>query len=411
MFLRTVRRFSNNEQCGDNGMVKHMANKVDALRIRFTEQGERFILRKIRETLKSGLLTNNANTREFEDKFAKFTGAKHSIAVNTGSTAIEATLKAVGIERNRGQIVFSPTLTAPPTVYSSIYAGARVVLVDSKKEDFGMDPKDLLNKIEEYKKEELGAIITVHVGGIISPHITEIIDIGRKYGIPVIEDCAHAHGATYAGVGAGVRGIAGTYSFFLTKVLTSGEGGAVITNDPTLDTKIRILRNYGKDANGLHSYPGSNWRLNEFSAAVALWQTIDARNVLAARRNIAKLYDTLLTGIAQATPLRIPHMVESSYYKYIVLLNRQIDRTALKKELKEKYHIELTGEVYANPCHTEPIFLDNPAVLNSNGDFPQAEEIARQHICLPIYPGLTEEQAVYVVDSLKDIFMKECSLC
>lgn len=373
--------------------------KIDSLKIIVPEQGKKFILDRIEKVINSDIYwTNGMNVREFEKEFCAFTGSKYSIAVNSGISALQAALFSLDINTDE-YTAFVPTLTAPPTVYACLYSGLKVIYVDSRKEDLGMDVEDLRRKMNKYKSKK-GVIIPVHISGIISEKIDEIIKIGKEYGMPVIEDCAHAHGATYRGIHAGMRGDAGAYSFFMTKVLMSGEGGVVITNQERIYNGCKIARDYGK-VDGIYRCKGSNWRMSEFHAITALWQTIDGKRIHDERSKIAALYDHLLRDNKYLTPLNISPDVKSAYYKYVVFLPYHINRRKLKDIMKNKYGITLSSEVYERPCHKEPVFADEVNILNRTEAFPQSDEIANHHICLPIYPGLSNESIKHIVFSLE----------
>lgn len=373
---------------------------IEALKIDVGENGKKFILENIEKILNTDYEWTNGNyVKQFEKEFEKITGARYASAVSSGSSAIEIALSA--LEMNEDCIAFVPTLTAPPTVYSCLHAGLKVVYVDSNSNDFGMDINDLKRKIMKYKCNMRGVVIPVHIGGIVSNNIEKIIKIAKYNGLYVIEDCAHAHGSKFSGIHAGKHGIIGTFSFFLTKVLTSGEGGIIITDDPELDKKFKIIRNYGK-FDGKHILNGSSWRMNEFTAVVALWQTKNLNKITSDRQKVAAKYDQLLKNNLKCHSLILDSKTESSYYKYIVMLDKNINKNILKHMMKEKYGITLAGEVYETPCHMEPIFQKNEKILNKEEHFITSENIAIHHICLPMYPTLSDQEINYIINSLNE---------
>jgi len=144
---------------------------------------------------------------------------------------------------------------------------------------------------------------------------------------------------------------------------------------------------------------GYNWRMSEIHAAIGLSQFAHLDEFVTARRRIAKIYDRELEKTSKVTAVKIPSSVKSSYYKYAAILDKGIDRTSLKKELKEKHEVSLSGEVYELPCHLQPIFNG----LGNEGDFPVAEDLCQRQICLPVSAVMTEDEAVYVIDSLKKV--------
>jgi perosamine synthetase len=375
--------------------MKH--RNIPILRLPYTPKDIDFLRDGIAEVLKSGQLTMGEKVAQFERKFADFTGVKYAIATNSGTSSLEIILRAIGVEDGT---VIVPSNTMMATPVSVIHAGGKVIFADCQRENLQLDPQDLRKKIHSNAK----AVMLVHIGGIISPRFREIRKICDEEGLSLIEDAAHAHGATIDGKKAGSLGIAGSFSFYPTKVLTTAEGGMITTDNEDIYQKSLVLRDQGRadyDPN-IHTEFGYNWRFSELHAVLGILQMKNADAILAERRKIARMYDKKLEGVKRIKRLEIPPNISPSFYKYITFLEEGIDRDTVKKELKEKYGVSLTGEVYSNPCHSQPAFKKYPwAVANDPGDtFPQTEYVSQRHICLPLYPGLTEEEVDYVVDSL-----------
>ena len=374
--------------------------KIPIIRIPFTKGNIKFIQRRVEESLKSGQLTMDKYVKEFEKKFAEFIGTKYAIGVNSGTSALEICLRILNVKNSS---VIVPTNTFMATATSVVHAGGKIIFTDVSKENFCMDAEDLNNKIQLSTK----AVILVHIGGIITPELKAIQEICIDNKITLIEDAAHAHGSTINGEKAGALSAAGAFSFYPTKVMTCCEGGMITTNSKEIYIKALILRDHGKRnyRTNIHTEFGYNWRLSEIHAIIGLEQMKKIDWILNERRRIAIMYDEKLQSIKNIEPLKIPSNIKSSYYKYIVYLKNGIDRDYVKNVMKNKYGIELTGEVYANPCHSQPVFKKYPeVVLNEKSDtFPEAEYVCKNHICLPLYPGLTEKEINYVVESLKGV--------
>jgi dTDP-4-amino-4,6-dideoxygalactose transaminase len=204
---------------------------------------------------------------------------------------------------------------------------------------------------------------------------------------------------------AGSFGLAGSFSFYPTKVFTTAEGGMMVTDSEEIYRKGIVLREHGKADHGfnVHTEIGDNWRYSEIHAVLGIQQMKKADYLIGERRRLAALYDSLLEDIDEVRPLEIPTYVKSSYYKYIVFPDEGISRDSLKKEMKDRFGVMLTGEVYADPCHSQPVFKKYPKYIanNRNDKFPQTDYACRHHVCLPLYPGLTDKEVKYVVDSLK----------
>ena len=237
--------------------------------------------------------------------------------------------------------------------------------------------------------------------------MNEIRQICEKHKISLVEDAAHAHGAEYKQIRAGNLGLAGSFSFYPTKVLTTAEGGMITTNDEKLYKKATVLREHGKaDHNyNIHTEIGDNWRFSEVHAVLGIQQMRKVEYILSERRRLAKLYDKLLKDIEGLECIAIPSHIKPSYYKYIVFLPEHIKRNNIKKRLFEKFNIELPGEIYSDPCHSQPVFSKYPEKLanDKKDQFPVTNYVCKQHICLPLYPGLTNEEVDYIVSSLKQI--------
>lgn len=373
---------------------------IPILRIPYTEEDLEFIKNGIEKVLKSGYLTMADNVAKFEEQFAEFIGVRYAVAVNSGTSSLEIVLRAIGVE---GSTVIMPSNTYMATPIAAIHAGGKVIFTECQRENLQMSPDDLERKIRPDTK----AVILVHIGGIISPYFDAIKKICEDNNLFLLEDAAHGHGATIDGRKAGSLGIAGSFSFYPTKVLVAAEGGMITTNDKDLYEKALILREHGKADHSfnVHTEFGYNWRFSELHAVLALQQMRKADWILADRRRIARTYDERLHGVKGIKLVKIPDNIKSAYYKYILYLEDNIDRDLLKKMLKKEYNISLTGEVYAHPCHLQPVFQKYPGTMaNNNQDsFPETEYACKHHICLPLYPGLTEEEIDYVVRSLKKV--------
>ena len=374
--------------------------RIPILRIPFTDDDISFVQNAIEEVLKSGQLAMGKYVAEFERKFAEFVGTKYAIGVNSGTSALEICLRAIDV---RDFSVIVPTNTFMATATSVIHAGGRVIFSDVSKKDLCMDAEDVNEKIQKNTK----AVILVHIGGIISSQLKAIKEICEDHKLFLIEDAAHAHGSTIDGKKAGALGIAGAFSFYPTKVMTCGEGGMITTDDKAIYNKALMLRDHGKPDHrfNTHTEFGYNWRLSEIHAVIGLEQMNKIDWILEERRRGAKTYDEKLRGAEGIELIKISSNIKSSYYKYVVYLKEGVDRDYIKNKMKNEYGVELTGEVYADPCHSQPVFKKYPEImLNEESDkFPGAEYVCNRHICLPLYPGLTEEEVNYVVGSLKNV--------
>ena len=374
--------------------------RIPILRLDYSDEEIDTIRDGIAEVLRSGYLTMGEKVARFEKEFAAFTGTKYAVATNSGTSSLEIILRAINVQ---GGTVVVPSNTFMASATAVVHAGGRVIFADCQQENLQLDPEDLKRKLRPDTK----AVMLVHIGGIISPHLDEIRRICEQHGCALIEDAAHAHGATIDGRMAGTLGIAGSFSFYPTKVLITAEGGMITTDSDDLYEKAVTLRDHGKPDShqNIHTEFGYNWRFSELHAMLGLQQMAKAKAILAERRKIAREYDERLQGLRGIRPVVIPPNIQSSYYKYIAFLDDNNDREQVKRRLQDEYGVSLTGEVYAFPCHSQPVFAKYPATrANDPADtFPGTDYIAARHVCLPLYPGLTEAEIDYIVDSLKKV--------
>ncbi len=363
--------------------------RVPPAAIHVPEEDRAVILGQIDECLRTGQLTLGKISREFEERWAAFNGTAHAITVNSGTSALEIPLRAVGVH---GGEVLVPANTFFATAAAVVAAGARPKFVDCDPATLALDPAALRAAIGP---STVGAVV-VHVAGLITPAINEILGICAEAGIWLMEDAAHAHGSSHQGRMAGTFGIAASYSFYPTKVMTSGEGGMIVTDDDRIAEEAKIYRDQGKAGflTNLHTRLGYNWRMSEPHAAIGLSQFGRLPEFITARQRVAAIYDA---GIAATglTPVVVPADGVSNYYKYVAYLPDGVDRAAYKKLVREEYGVGLSGEVYEAPLHLQPVF--EPW---ADGPLPGAERICSRHICLPTSAVMTDEQAHIVLESV-----------
>ncbi len=366
------------------------ARRIPPFRYYFPPESVNRIVGGVRELLESGdYLTQCKYVEELERKFASYIGVKHAVAVSNGTAALEIIFTALGVN---GSKVIIPTNTFAATAYGAIRAGGRPVFVDIEA-----DLNFSLNDVRKKLSKDVKAVVPVHIGGLVPPRMEELIELAEKKGFHIIEDAAHAHGSELKGRKAGTFSKAAAFSFFSTKVMTTGEGGMIVTDDDEIAEKAKLLRNQGKVKGNLIGIMGYNWRMTEFQAIVGLEQLRLLDEMIEGRRRVARIYDELLSGHPVLKVLEIPEESKTNYYKYIVFLPKGRKPDVLKAFLKEKYGVELAGYVYEVPLHRQPVFKE---YVSSSEEFPVADDLCYRHIALPIYPQMTEEEAHYVVECL-----------
>ncbi len=366
--------------------------QVPAAKIQFLPDDIAWIAERIGEILASGQLTLGKYGAEFEDKFARFCGIRHAIAVNSGTSALEIILRSLRIE---GKKVIVPTNTFFATAAAVIHAGGTPVLVDMDPESFGVHPE----AVEKILSPGTAAMVVVHIGGIVSAEMPSLVELAERKGLWLVEDAAHAHGSSFGSVSAGAFGIGSSFSFYPTKVMTSAEGGMIVTNDDQLAEEARIYRDQGKKSftENSHVRMGYNWRMSEPHAVIGLKHMERLPAMIAERRAIAAVYDEGLRDFKNLRPLSIPKDGFCNYYKYVAVLREKRDRRALKALLRERYGVSLAGEVYESPLHEQPVFKSYAAA-----PMPISEDMCSRHICLPVFSGMQQEQAHHVIRVLKE---------
>src|SRR4051794_6724436 len=350
------------------------------------------ILQRIDAAMASGQLTLGAIGREIEERFAAHHGAKHAIAVNSGTSAIEIPLRALGVA---GKEVLVPANTFFATAAAVVAAGARPRFVDCDPATMSVD----LESVRAAIGPDTAAVVVVHIGGLVTPAIHELRALCDEHGISLFEDAAHAHGSSLGDQMAGTFGVASSFSFYPTKVMTAAEGGIILTDDDHLADEARAFRDQGKASftANVHTHLGYNWRMSEPHAAIAASQLARLDEFIAHRQLMAKIYDEGLSDLP-LTPLAIPADAGCNYYKYVPFLPEGVDRAELKQTLRSEHGVGLSGEVYELPLHKQPVF--EPWV---DGPLPRAEQLCANHICLPISAVLSEEQAEHVIVSLRAV--------
>jgi perosamine synthetase len=285
-------------------------------------------------------------TERFEAAWSAWNGLP-AVATSGWTGAAMAALEFAGV---RGETVLCPSNTFMATPLAAVHAGAEVAFVDSGRDDLCMSFADFEAKVARHKPK---AAFLVHIGGHIAFEVEQIAALCRDEGIFLIEDCAHAHGASWNGQRPGSWGDAGVWSFYATKTVSTGEGGMVVSRHDELIDFARAFRNYGKPE---HAVSGLNYRLSEFTAALGLVQTERMEEIVGWKNEAARRWlDPVHPG-----RLQLPDGMVSGLYKYIVF--DPLERS--------------TGKVYDQPCHR---------IMGHPDDLPNADWIASNHWCAPLY--------------------------
>jgi dTDP-4-amino-4,6-dideoxygalactose transaminase len=362
--------------------------------------------REVLKVLESGWITTGPRAFEFEKKIAAYVGASHAIALSSCTAALHVSLAALGI--GEADEVITSTLTFCSTANVILHLRAKPVLVDVEPETLTMDPSQLERKVTRKTK----AIVPVHYAGHPC-RMDEIGAIARASGIHLVEDAAHALGATYKGMRIGTISELSCFSFYAIKNITTAEGGAVTLEDEELANRIRLYSLHGmsKDAWKRYTstgswyyevlYPGFKYNLTDIQAALGLCQLEKLPAFLTRRQELASLYDEAFSDMEELNTLSVRSEATHARHIYPVLLNLdklRIDRAKFIDELRSE---NIGTTVNFVPVHMHPYYRDTFGYRK--GDFPVAEDAYLRLISLPLYPRMTARDAQDVIEAVKKI--------
>lgn len=347
----------------------------------------------LEQCIESGWLSSRGKfIQAFEEGFAKFCECKYGVATTSGTTALHLALVSLGI--TKGDEVIIPTFTMIATAFAVIYTGAKPVLVDVQPTTWCIEPHSIEKKITKRTK----AIIVVHIYG--HPCDMEpIVKIARKNKLFVIEDAAQAHGAKYKGKPVGSFGDIACFSFYANKIITTGEGGMVVTNNKKLYERARKLCNlaFGK-VRFLHHHIGYNYRITNLQAAIGLAQLEKIDQYIARRRNNAYCYNRYLSSIKGIKlPPEMP-WAYNVYWMYGILVTASYGKN--RKDL-QKFLLENGVETreFFIPMHRQPVF--HKLGLFKKEKYPVADELSKRGFYLPSSSNLREKEIKYVSSLIK----------
>jgi perosamine synthetase len=357
----------------------------------------------ISQVIESGWVSQGPKVAEFEEIFARYVGARHAVATTSCTTALHAALSVSGI--GPGDEVIVPSLSFIATANSVLYCGATAVFVDVDPETCNID----VQKIEETVTRKTRAIMPVHQMGLPAD-LDPIKKIAEKNKLLIIEDAACAIGSEYNNTKIGGHGNIACFSFHPRKIITTGEGGMITTDDPTIAERLRRFRHHGMSVSDIErhmansviieTYPelGYNYRMTDMQAAMGIGQMKKLSFLLDARKQMARMYDNELGKIPHIRIPQVPSYARHNYQSYWIELldSASVDRNTLMAKLLEKgiatrrgimaIHRELCYQAYAG------IYLPNTDRLTDNT------------LLLPLYPALSAEEQTFIINSIKEIF-------
>lgn len=344
----------------------------------------------VTQCLKEERLSQGKYVELFERRFAEYVGAKHAIAVSSGTTALHTVMVALGVKECDEVIV--PSFSFIATANCVLYQRAKPIFVDIESTTFNIDPKKIPEKITKRTK----AIIPVHYGG--QPCDMNVINkIGKECGIKIVEDASEAHGSQYKERMIGSLGDVACFSFYPNKNMTTGEGGIITTNDNEIARKARMIRSHGQDSRYHHIMLGYNYRMTDIQACLGISQLGRLDSIVETKRKLAKHYDDEITK--HCKNVRIPFVKDNRIHTYMFY-----SVYFPSKELRNRVQLVLERSgietrVAFPPIHLQPFYRELYGFRE--GYLPITEDVANRILSLPIYTTMTKEEQDYVVNTIQ----------
>lgn len=354
-------------------------------------------LLNITDCVKSGWISSKGSyIKSFEEEFAKFCGVRYGISTTSGTTALHLALASLGIKK--GDEVIMPTFTMIATAYAVLYMGAKPVFVDSEDRTWNMD----VSRVEELINSKTRALLPVHIYGH-PVDMDPIIKFAKKYGLYIIEDAAEAHGAEYKGRICGSMGDINCFSFYANKIITTGEGGMVVTDNKKLAENARLLKDlsHSPKQRFLHTALAYNYRMTNMQAAIGLAQVEKAHRLIEMKRHIAGMYNDNLKDIEG---LKLPmeeKWAKSVYWMYSVLIEEDfgMGRDKFKTELL-KEGVETRS--FFIPMHRQPV-IQKMGLVDKKKRYPVSDYISCHGLYLPTGLALKKRDILFVCEKIRKV--------
>ncbi len=355
-------------------------------------------INEVLEVLNSGRLALGPKAREFEELMADYVGTRYAIAVSSGTAGLHILVRALGI--GPGDEVLVPSFTFSASVNAILYERATPVFVDVESETYNLDPEDLERKITKRTK----AVMAVDIFG----HPAEwdrILKVAEKYNLKVIDDSCEALGAEYKGKKIGQFGDAACFAFYPNKQITTGEGGIIVTNNPSIARLARSLRNQGREEMGSwleHERLGYNYRMDEMSAALGVSQLKKIETFLEKRERVARMYTEKLKDSPWVRPPVVKPYVRMSWFVYVITLEKGLNRDRVIEKMEE---MGIPARGYFSPIHLQPYIRE--MFGTKEGMLPITEDISKRTLALPFHNNLKVEEIEEVARILREV-IKAC---
>ncbi|WP_371381176.1 DegT/DnrJ/EryC1/StrS family aminotransferase [Sporomusa aerivorans] len=343
---------------------------------------------RVIEVLRSGMLAAGSYVQEFEDEFKRYHGSGYGVATSSGTTALHVILEAMGI--GAGDKVITTPFSFIATSNAILYTGATPVFADIDPVTYNLSPAALDNAVKDHP--EAKAVIVVHLFGLPAD-MDEILAIANKNNLIVIEDCAQAHGAIYRNKKVGILGKASAFSFYPSKNITSGEGGMVLTDDPMIAEKVRILVNQGQRRRYYHEMVGYNYRMTNIHAAIGLEQLKKLDIYNQKRIENAKFYDDHIVNQGIQKPV-LPPDRKHVYHQYTLKVDNRSALTACLDANGIGYGIHYPLIMPAQPAYKN--------IATCAGAWPVAEDLADCCVSIPVHPALSRNELTTIVEVINN---------
>lgn len=343
----------------------------------------------VTEVLKSGVIAEGQRVKDFEEAFANYIGTSYAVAVNSGTAALHAALLAHGIGKE-DEVITSP-FTFAATSNSVLFTGAKPVFADIKEDTFNIDPESIIEKITSRTR----AIIPVHLYGQ-SADMKSIMEIADENNLIVVEDACQAHGATFEGKKVGSFGT-GTFSFYPTKNMTTGEGGIITTNDKTIAERAKMIRSHGSRQRYYHEMLGYNLRMTDIAAAIGLIQLKKVDGFNDSRVKNAEYLSKSLNKVKGITLPYVDRRCKHVFHQFTVRIKDYISRDEIVSGLNNKGIG--TGIYYPLPIHKQPLYKD----LGFSDSLPVSEKASAEVFSLPVHPSINKSDLDAISGALHEI--------
>jgi perosamine synthetase len=364
-------------------------------------------IRAVTDVLNTPYLSLGPKLPEFEKIVADYVGVEFSVAMSSGTAVLHCIIRA--LEMNKGDYVLTTPFSFISTSNCLLFEGVEPVFVDIDEDTYNITPEDVEKvylSLPKAKRQRVKAILYVDVFGVPAEG-RDFEDLGRKYGLSIIEDSAEALGSSWAGQKCGSFGEAGLFAFYPNKQITTGEGGILVTNNKTLADRARSLRNQGRDEGAgwlQHARLGYNYRISDINCALGIAQMKRIDEILNKRREVKKIYDVRFRDLYEKElliPQKIPEKSVLSPFVFVLRLGDQFDkkfRDNLLIYLREK---RIGCSNYFTPIHLQPHFRQ---LGWQYGDMPVTEKVTQRTVALPFFNNLEENQISFIVQAIREFF-------